>query len=86
MRQAVLCVILLSEYTKGTVQLASTGRKESTQVSRDSNNINRGGGESGSNIKRGQAQVDGDRGYSPNLGKAEFELASQVQSPTCFLH
>lgn len=86
MRQAVLCVILLSGYAKCTVQLASTGRKKSTQVSRDSNNANRGGGKSGSNIKRGQAQVDGDRGCSLNLGKAEFELASQVQSPTCFLH
>lgn len=86
MRQAVLCVILLSEYIKCTVQLASTGRKESTQVSRDSNNVNRGGGKLGSNIERAQARIDGDRGYSLNLGKAEFESASQVQSPTCFLH
>lgn len=85
MRQAVLCAILLSEY-KVHCTIGFYWAKESTQGSRGSNNVNRGGGEWGSNIKRGQAQLDGDRGYALNLEKAEFEVVSQVQSPTCFLH
>lgn len=68
---------------KCTVQLASTGQR---RAHKEAHNVNRGGGECGSNIKRGQAQLDGDRGYALNLEKAEFEVVSQVQSPTCFLH